>query len=82
VQPSIQQWTVRSSVTHLSNYLSHLDVPFEDIQRYLVYRIPGTAELPVPPPPSSSTPVQESLDHAEQVEATAVPEVKKVHFYN
>lgn len=72
VQPSVQQWTVGSSVTHLRNYLSQLDVPFEDIQRYLVYRIPGTAEPPVPP--SSSVPVQESLVHAERVEATAVPE--------
>lgn len=74
VQPSVQQWTVGSSVTHLRNYLSQLDVPFEDIQRYLVYRIPGTAEPPVPQ--SSSAPVQDSLVHAERVEATAVPEVK------
>jgi hypothetical protein len=80
VQPALQQWTVGSSVTHLRNYLSQLDVPFEDIQRYLVYRIPGTAEPPVPPPPSSSTPVQESLVHAEQVETTAVPEVKARSF--
>jgi hypothetical protein len=58
------------------NYISELDVPFEDIQRYLVYRIPGTAEPPVPPP-ASSAPVQELPVHAEQVEASAVPEVKK-----
>jgi hypothetical protein len=79
LQPAIQQWTVRSSVAPVRNYLSQLDVPFEDIQRYLVYRIPGTAELPVPLP-SSSTPVQESLARAEQVEATAVPEVKESAF--
>lgn len=75
MQPSVQQWTMASSVTHLRNYLSQLDIPFEDIQRFLVYRIPATAELPVPTP--SSTPVQESVVHAERVEATAVPEVKK-----
>jgi hypothetical protein len=47
-----------------------------------VYRIPGTAEPPVPPP-SSSAPVQESLVRAERVEATAVPEVKKeTYFYH
>lgn len=68
-----------SSATHLRNYLSQLDVPFEDIQRYLVYRIPGTAEPPVPPP--SSTPIQASLVHAERVEATPVPEVKKCFCY-
>jgi hypothetical protein len=73
-RPAVQQWTVASSVTHLRNYISELDVPFEEIQRYLVYRIPGTAEPPVQPP---SAPVQEPPVHAEQVQASAVPEVKK-----
>jgi hypothetical protein len=57
----------------LRNYLSQLDIPFEDIQRYLVYRIRGTAEPPVPPP---SAPVHEPPVHAEQIEASAIPEVK------
>lgn len=76
MHPAIQQWTVGSSITHLRTYISQLDVPFEDIQRYLVYRIRGTAEPPVPPPASVSA--QESPVHAEQVEASAISEVKKL----
>jgi hypothetical protein len=79
VHPAVQQWTVGSSVTHLRNYLSQLDVPFENIQRYLVYRIPGTAE-PTVSPPAASAPVQELPVSAEQVETSAVAEVKK-NFY-
>ena len=71
----MQQWTVESSVTHLRNYISQLDVTFDDIQRYLVYRIPGAAE-PVTLP-TASAPVQELPVCTEQIEANNVPEVNK-----
>jgi len=75
----VQQWTVESSVTHLRNYISQLDVTFEDIQRYLVYRIPGAAEPVTLPTPSA--PVQELPVHTEQIEANTVPEVNKCVSY-
>lgn len=76
----MQQWTVESSVTHLRNYISQLDVTFEDIQRYLVYRIPGAAEPVTLPTPSA--PVQELPVHTEQVEANTIPEVNKCVSYS
>ncbi|XP_069694192.1 large proline-rich protein BAG6 isoform X2 [Periplaneta americana] len=73
VHPTVQQWTIGSSVTHLRNYISQLDVPFEDIQRYLVYRIPDTAEPPVSPTAPVES-VQQATVQAEHVETTTGPE--------
>ena len=78
MHPAVQRWTVESSVTHLHNYISQLDVAFEDIQRYLVYRIPGAAEPVTVLTPSA--PVQELSVHTEQIEPNATPEVKKCVF--
>ncbi|EEB18873.1 hypothetical protein Phum_PHUM537450 [Pediculus humanus corporis] len=42
VPEDLQQWTETNSVNNLRYYTSTLNVPFEDIQRYLVYRIPNS----------------------------------------
>ncbi|KAJ9592525.1 hypothetical protein L9F63_015798, partial [Diploptera punctata] len=60
MHPGVLQWTVGSSVTHFRSYVSRIDIPFERIQRYLVYRIPGTAE-PIPPP-ASDLPTAEPME--------------------
>ncbi|XP_067008462.2 large proline-rich protein BAG6 [Anabrus simplex] len=65
VHPSIQQWTVNSSLVHMRNYISHQNVPLEDIQRFLVYRIPGGT-------PSPST--EDSSAPAQQIAGVAQPE--------
>ena len=76
MHPGVQQWTVSSSVTHFRNYVSQLDIPFERIQRYLVYRIPGTAEPIVPPP--SSAPVQQTSSETEPVASSPTVEVNSI----
>ena len=72
----VQQWTVGSSVTHFRSYISRLDIPFERIQRYLVYRIPGTAE-PIVTPPSSAS-VQQTSSDTEQVVSRPAAEVSGI----
>lgn len=38
----LQQWTETNSVNSLRYYTATLNVTLEDIQRYLVYRIPNS----------------------------------------
>jgi len=80
VHPAVQQWTIESSVGHLRTYIAQLDVTFEDIQRYLVDRIPGAAEPVTLPTPSA--PAQELPVRTEQNEANTIPEVNKCVSYS
>lgn len=42
IPEELQQWTEVNSVNNLRSYTASLNVPLEDIQRYLVYRIPSS----------------------------------------
>nr|CAD7441166.1 unnamed protein product [Timema bartmani] len=42
VSQTIQNWTLESMLGHLREFVRTLDIPLEDIQRFLVYRIATT----------------------------------------
>lgn len=46
VHPDIQQWTINNTVNQLRSYVSQQNVPQEDIQPFLVYRIRSTGAAP------------------------------------
>ncbi|CAG2069101.1 unnamed protein product [Timema podura] len=64
VSQTIQNWTLESMLGHLREFVRTLDIPLEDIQRFLVYRI-------------ATTPASVSHQTPEQVtnQAAASPEV-------
>lgn len=54
VPEELQQWTEINSVNSLRSYTTNLDVPLEDIQRYVEYRNAGpTVEREQPPEPAT-----------------------------
>lgn len=60
VPEALQQWTEFQSVNNLHYYTSGLNVALEDIQGYLVYRIPSanTPTAPPAPPTAAAAPLE------------------------
>lgn len=70
IPEELQQWTEVNSVNNLRSYTASLNVPLEDIQRYLVYRIPSSTVEKESTPETSQEPMETDAPAGDNVWVT------------